>query len=103
MPKTVKQRPVITLLTDFGSSDHYAAAMKGVMIGICPGVRLIDISHEITPFAIPEAAYTLSQASSCFPAGTIHLAVVHPASAAHGGLFWRKPAGIDSLAPITES
>ncbi len=48
------------------------------MIGICPHARLVDISHDITPFAIPEAAYTLSQAWSYFPAGTIHLVVVDP-------------------------
>jgi S-adenosyl-L-methionine hydrolase (adenosine-forming) len=70
--------PVITLLTDFGSSDHYVAAMKGVISGICRDARLIDISHDIAPFAIPEAAYTLSQAWPCFPAGTIHLVVVDP-------------------------
>jgi S-adenosylmethionine hydrolase len=70
--------PVITLLTDFGSSDHYAAAMKGVMIGICPEARLIDISHDVAPFAVTEAAYTLAQAWTCFPTGTIHLVVVDP-------------------------
>jgi hypothetical protein len=66
------------LLTDFGLKDHYAAAMKGVMLGICAGARLVDISHEITPYAIPEAAYTLEQAWRCFPKGTVHLVVVDP-------------------------
>jgi S-adenosylmethionine hydrolase len=70
--------PIITLLTDFGLSDHYVAAMKGVMLGICPRARLFDISHEITPYAIPEAAYTLAQAWRYFPRGTIHVAVVDP-------------------------
>ena len=54
--------PVITLLTDFGLSDHYVAAMKGVMLGICPGARLVDISHEIRAFQIEQAAFTLGQA-----------------------------------------
>ena len=53
------KRPVITLLTDFGLADHYAGAMKGVMLGICPDAQLVDISHEITPYAITEAAFTL--------------------------------------------
>lgn len=70
--------PVITLLTDFGAADHYVAAMKGVMLGICPEAQLVDISHEIAPYAITEAAYTLSQAWACFPAGTVHLVVVDP-------------------------
>ena len=71
-------RPLITLLTDFGTEDHYVAAMKGVMLGICPAAQLIDISHEIAPYAITEAAYTLSQAWACFPQGTVHLVVVDP-------------------------
>ena len=72
------KRPVITLLTDFGSSDHYVAAMKGILLGICPDAQLVDISHEITPYAITEAAYTLAQAWTCFPPGTVHLVVVDP-------------------------
>ncbi len=76
--KTRPQLPVITLLTDFGLSDHYVAAMKGVMLGICPEARLVDISHEVTPYAITEAAYTLAQAWPCFAPGTIHLIVVDP-------------------------
>ena len=72
------KRPIVTLLTDFGLTDHYVAAMKGVILAICPQVTLVDISHEIRPFAIPEAAYTLSQAWQTFPKGTTHLAVVDP-------------------------
>src|SRR5580698_10812564 len=72
------KRPLITLLSDFGVADHYVASMKGVILSICPNANLIDITHEVTPFAIPEAAYTLAQAWQCFPKGTIHLAVVDP-------------------------
>jgi S-adenosylmethionine hydrolase len=72
------KRPVITLLTDFGSADHYAAAMKGAMLGICPDAQLVDISHEIAPYAIAEAAFTLAQAWACFPKGTVHVIVVDP-------------------------
>jgi S-adenosylmethionine hydrolase len=70
--------PVITLLTDFGSADHYGGAMKGVMLGICPGAQLVDISHEVAPYAVAEAAFTLAQAWRCFPEGTVHLVVVDP-------------------------
>lgn len=72
------KEPVITLLTDFGLADHYVAAMKGVILSICPQARLVDVSHEVTPFAIPEGAYTLAQAWQYFPKGTTHLAVVDP-------------------------
>jgi hypothetical protein len=72
------KRPIITLLTDFGTSDHYVAAMKGVILGICPEAELIDITHDIAPYAIAEGAYTLAQAWRCFPRGTTHLAVVDP-------------------------
>jgi S-adenosylmethionine hydrolase len=70
--------PIITLLTDFGLTDHYTAAMKGVILGICPDARLVDISHEISAFDIEGAAFTLAQAYPCFPAGTVHLIVVDP-------------------------
>jgi S-adenosylmethionine hydrolase len=72
------RRPIITLLTDFGSTEHYVGAMKGVMLGICPEAHLIDISHEVTAYAIPEAGFTLAQAWGCFPNGTVHLIVVDP-------------------------
>ena len=49
-------RPVIALLSDFGTRDHYAGTMKGVMIGICPDVTLLDISHDITPHDVMEGA-----------------------------------------------
>src|SRR5271168_5062013 len=72
------RRPVITLITDFGAVDHYAGAMKGVMLAICPEAQLVDISHQITPYAITEAAFTLAQSWHCFPKGTVHLIVVDP-------------------------
>jgi S-adenosyl-L-methionine hydrolase (adenosine-forming) len=72
------KHPVISLLTDFGCSDHYVGTMKGVMLGICPGVQPIDITHDIPAYAIAEAAYTLAQAWRYFPDGTVHLVVVDP-------------------------
>ncbi len=70
--------PVITFLTDFGLADHYVAAMKGVVLGICPGAGMVDISHEIPAYGIVQGAWTLSQAWPYFPKGTIHVAVVDP-------------------------
>jgi S-adenosyl-L-methionine hydrolase (adenosine-forming) len=70
--------PIITLLTDFGLSDYYVAAMKGVILGRNPAVHLVDISHEISSQNILSAAYVLFGAYDYFPAGTIHLVVVDP-------------------------
>jgi S-adenosyl-L-methionine hydrolase (adenosine-forming) len=70
--------PIITLLTDFGLSDYYVAAMKGVILGRNPEVRIIDISHEVAPQNILSAAYVLFGAHDHFPSGTIHVAVVDP-------------------------
>jgi S-adenosylmethionine hydrolase len=52
--------------------------MKGVLLTICPGAQLVDISHEITPYAISEAAFTIEQVWRCFPHGTVHLVVIDP-------------------------
>src|SRR4026207_2472597 len=71
-------RPVIALLSDFGTRDHYAGTMKGVMTGICPDVTLVDITHEITPHDVMEGALQLAASCRYFPAGTIFLAVVDP-------------------------
>jgi S-adenosylmethionine hydrolase len=70
--------PVVTLTSDFGTADGYVGAMKGVILGIAPDVRLVDISHEITPHDVREAAFVLLTASSYFPGDTVHLAVVDP-------------------------
>lgn len=71
-------RPIITLTTDFGYADAYVGAMKGVILGICPNATLVDISHEIRPQAVRQAAYVLSTAAPYFPRGTVHLVVVDP-------------------------
>ncbi len=75
MPDTAR---ILTLLTDFGLRDYFVAAMKGVILGINPALRLVDISHSVPPHDIASGAFTLGHAYSCFPAGTIHLAVVDP-------------------------
>src|SRR5579862_4476446 len=70
--------PLITLTTDFGLSDHYVAAMKGVILGICPRAQIVDISHTVSPFEIAEGAYVIAQAYPCFPEKTVHVVVVDP-------------------------
>jgi S-adenosyl-L-methionine hydrolase (adenosine-forming) len=69
---------IVALLTDFGHRDPFVGTMKGVMFGINPDVRLIDISHEIGPQRIREAAIVLAASWPYFPTHTIFLVVVDP-------------------------
>jgi S-adenosyl-L-methionine hydrolase (adenosine-forming) len=69
---------LITLTTDFGSSDHFVGVMKGVILGIAPRARLVDITHSITPFEVNEGAFVIAQAWHYFPKGTIHVVIVDP-------------------------
>jgi S-adenosyl-L-methionine hydrolase (adenosine-forming) len=71
-------RPVIALLSDFGTRDHYAGTMKGVMLGICPEATLVDITHDIAPHDVLEGALQLAASARYFPPGTIFLVVVDP-------------------------
>jgi S-adenosylmethionine hydrolase len=100
-------RPVITITTDFGQADGYVAAMKGVILNICPQAVLVDISHQVRPQAVRQAAYLLSFAVPYFPPGTVHLVVVDPgvgterkAIAIHSGraLYVAPDNGVLSLA-----
>jgi S-adenosylmethionine hydrolase len=72
------EQAVITLTTDFGTDDAYVAAMKGVIIGINPKATLVDISHNIEPQNLVQAAFVLGTACPHFPGGTIHVIVVDP-------------------------
>lgn len=71
-------RPVVALMSDFGSRDHYAATMKGVVLQVCPEATLVDISHDIPPHDLQVAALELAAAWRYFPVGTIFLVVVDP-------------------------
>ncbi|MDD7887790.1 S-adenosyl-l-methionine hydroxide adenosyltransferase family protein [Flavivirga sp. 57AJ16] len=64
---------IITLTTDFGEKDHFAGATKGAIYSELPDARIVDISHSISPFSIPEAAYIIKNVYSSFPKGTIHI------------------------------
>src|SRR5712691_9591385 len=71
-------RPLIALLTDFGTRDHYPRTMKGVALGVCPDATLVDISHEVPPHDVMAGALELAAGYKYFPAGTIFLVVVDP-------------------------
>lgn len=70
--------PLLTLTSDFGTQDAYVAAMKGTILRINPSVQMVDITHEIAPQDIMEAAFVLRDVVPYFPAGTTHLVVVDP-------------------------
>ncbi len=69
---------LLTLLTDFGTADWYVAAVRGTVLRLAPGAQLADITHEVPPGDVETAAFLLAAAAPCFPAGTVHLAVVDP-------------------------
>ncbi len=69
---------IVTLTSDFGSKDPFAASVKGVILKINPQVQIVDITNDVNPQDIWEAAYTLKCAYTHFPKGTVHLAVVDP-------------------------
>src|SRR5437868_7802012 len=71
-------RPIIALLTDFGTRDHYVGAMKGVALGICPDAALVDITHDIPPHDVLTGALELAAAYKYFPSGAVFLVVVDP-------------------------
>ena len=75
---SVSASPVITLLTDFGLKDYFVGAVKGVILGVNPEARIVDITHEIPGHDIEAAAFTILAVAGSFPEGTIHVAVVDP-------------------------
>lgn len=69
---------IITLTTDFGLSDSYVGIMKGVILGIARNATIVDITHQIAPQDIHQAAYIVQTFGAFFPPGTIHVVVVDP-------------------------
>ncbi len=71
-------RPIVALLTDFGTRDHYAGVIKGVILGICADVTLVDVSHDLPPHDVAFAALEVAATYRYFPPGTIFVVVVDP-------------------------
>ena len=70
--------PIITLTTDFGTSDHLVGTMKGVILNINPAARIVDLNHHVTPFDVLDGALSVANAYRYFPARTIHVVIVDP-------------------------
>jgi hypothetical protein len=72
------RRPLLTLTTDFGTRDSYVAAMKGVVLSRVRDATIVDVTHDIPPQGVREAARTLLEAVRTFPPDTVHVAVIDP-------------------------
>ena len=100
---------VISLTTDFGIRNGFVGVMKGVIYGIAPDVKIVDISHTIAPQDIHEGAFALWRAAPFFPRGTVHVFVVDPGvgtrrrpiAARLGGQFYVGPDN-GLLTPLLE-
>ena len=73
-----KYPPTIVFMTDFGVLDDSVAICRGVMYGIMPEVRIVDLTHEVTPFSILDGARYLYGATPYYPAGTVFVVVIDP-------------------------
>jgi S-adenosyl-L-methionine hydrolase (adenosine-forming) len=76
--EVAKARPTIVFMTDFGVVDDSVALCKGVMYSIAPEVRIVDLTHQVTPFSILDGARFLYGATPYFPAGTVFVVVIDP-------------------------
>ncbi len=99
--------PIVTFTTDFGATDGYVGALKGVVLSLAPQATLVDIAHGVPARDVAAGAVALAQAAPMFPAGTIHVAVVDPGVggaradlvvAAGGSYFIGPDNGVLSLA-----
>jgi S-adenosyl-L-methionine hydrolase (adenosine-forming) len=90
---------IITLLTDFGTRDSYVAEMKGVLLSQLPSATLVDITHDIRPYQIEEAAFNLLRTYAWFPASTFHLVVVDPGVGSNRKCLFVKTAHGNFVGP----
>ena len=70
--------PTVVFLSDFGLRDDAVAICKGVMFQVEPALRVVDLTHEVTPFAIRDGARLLADTADHYPAGTVFLGVIDP-------------------------
>ena len=86
-----KSPPTVVFMTDFGTVDDSVALCKGVMYGITPNLRIVDLTHQVTPFSIQDGARFLFGATPYFPAGAVFVVVIDP-----GVGSTRKPVVVKS-------
>jgi len=92
-------RSIITLLTDFGVADEYVGVMKGVILSVNPSATIIDISHQIDPQDLVQAAYFIKSYHEYFPKGTVHVVVVDPGVGSDRAIIALEMKGYTYLVP----
>ncbi len=90
---------IITLTTDFGLDDPFVGILKGIILGIAPEARLVDISHAVEPGNVLQAAHVLEAAHPWFPEGTVHCVVVDPGVGSERRALAVKSGGAFFVAP----
>jgi S-adenosyl-L-methionine hydrolase (adenosine-forming) len=90
---------IITLTTDFGSGSPYVAAMKGVILSINPNATIVDLTHEIPPQDVRQAALALEDASEFFPPDTLHAVVVDPEVGTQRAIVYARIGNQQYIAP----
>jgi S-adenosylmethionine hydrolase len=78
LAKKPAARPTIVFMTDFGTANDAVAICRAVIVGIVPEVRIMDITHQVTPFSIEEGSRFLAAVTPYYPSGTVFLVVVDP-------------------------
>jgi S-adenosylmethionine hydrolase len=91
--------PIITLTTDFGEESPFVAAMKGVILGINPSARIVDLSHQIPPQNLDHAAFFLAAAIPYFSQTALHVIVVDPGVGTERALLYVELGGHRLLVP----
>ena len=91
--------PLITLLTDFGIRDEYVGLMKGVILSMFPSAVIVDITHQIDPQDMVQAAYAIESSYNYFPTNSVHLIVVDPGVGGDRGIIAMKSNGHVFIAP----
>jgi S-adenosylmethionine hydrolase len=71
-------RPLVVFMTDFGVANDAVAICKAVMLGIAPDIRIMDITHQVTPYSIEEGARFLAGVTPYYPSGTVFVGVIDP-------------------------
>jgi len=90
---------IITLLTDFGIEDAYVGTIKGVILSVNPSAMIVDITHQIDPQDLIEAAYVIKSTYRYFPKGTVHVIVVDPGVGSDRAIVALEMMGHIFLAP----
>ncbi len=94
-----RQRPVVSLLTDFGSSEPFVGLVKARVLGACPDANIVDLTHELPPFSVEAAAFWIDRTFEYFPEGSVHVCVVDPGVGTARRILLVQHAGQCFLAP----